>query len=341
MRAKLFVLLTTACVFMSANLQGQKLFKDDTPLELTLVCSLDSLLRDRYLEPTYHKATLSGFHANGSPYSLNIRVRTRGNFRRNDETCKYPPMLLRFSKKDVAGPFEGGAKIKLVTPCAEDRYVLREYYLYKMWQLISPYALKVRLCIMTYVDEDNTLQPETHYGFLIDDIENYAESLGGVEADTTGYDVEKIHREQLTLVYLFQYMIGNPDYEMERLKNIHLIEFQDGRAALPVPRDFDWSGAVDAPYTKPQMAVPNMSFFEKRKFRPLCRTQEEFEEGINKLKSIMPELSRTIESSELLDTADKAYMLSYFQDFFKIANKPAKVRSIFVESCKGPVTRSY
>ncbi len=68
--------------------------------------------------------------------------------------------------------------MKLVAHCQNDRsfeeYVQREYLIYKMYQHITPISFNVRLCRITYVDENKPKQQNIHYGFLIESIKDVA-----------------------------------------------------------------------------------------------------------------------------------------------------------------------
>jgi hypothetical protein len=50
---------------------------------------------------------------------------------------------------------------------------------------------------------------------------------------------------------LFQYMIGNTDWEIVSCRNIMLLQPADSSKIIPVPYDFDFSGLVSAPYASP------------------------------------------------------------------------------------------
>ena len=49
-----------------------------------------------------------------------------------------------------------------------EEYAIREYYIYKLFQIISPYGFNVRLCRIVYEDIDGKFKPNPHYGFIID-----------------------------------------------------------------------------------------------------------------------------------------------------------------------------
>src|SRR6187551_1801485 len=69
-----------------------------------------------------------------------IQARVRGNFRLKN--CYFPPLKLKFSKKDVAQTvFKGNKALKLVLPCrtSQDKNTLirKEYLCYQFYQILS------------------------------------------------------------------------------------------------------------------------------------------------------------------------------------------------------------
>ena len=96
------------------------------------------------------------------------------------------------------------------------------------------------------------MKPYTQYAFLIEDIKDVGARNNCVEmkrpAGTEGY-----HRQQITFVSIFEYMIGNTDCAVPNHHNIRLIvPLTDTFARpYPVPYDFDYCGVVNAPYAIP------------------------------------------------------------------------------------------
>src|SRR5438034_957365 len=151
------------------------LFGPDEPLALTLTTNLKAVMKDRGSQSPYHAATLSYADPDGAPVSLAIRVKTRGLFRLKPTTCQFPPLMLHFPKKQAAHTvFASQEKLKLVTHCQNRRdeyeqYVVEEYLIYRMYNLLTERSLRVRLTRMTYADSGGRDAPLTKYGFLLED----------------------------------------------------------------------------------------------------------------------------------------------------------------------------
>jgi len=75
--------------------------------------------------------------------SLSIEVKARGNFRRLLGNCTYAPLMLRFETMKSLNPpyFSGQKELKLVMPCQGDEYVIREWLVYKLYNLLTPLSL--------------------------------------------------------------------------------------------------------------------------------------------------------------------------------------------------------
>ena len=78
---------------------------------------------------------------------LKLRLRARGNFRRN--TCYFPPIKMKIKKDQTEGTvFEGNKTMKLVLPCkleAENNdNILQEFIAYKIYEMISPFHFKTK-----------------------------------------------------------------------------------------------------------------------------------------------------------------------------------------------------
>ncbi|MFK7971533.1 MAG: hypothetical protein AB8F95_14275 [Bacteroidia bacterium] len=319
------------CTFSHAQ-SNEGLFDSQDVLPITFSFDVGRLQRNREVSPKYQDATMSFRTPDGDSTHMKVQIKARGNFRRTDGTCKLPPLRVRFSKNDTIDPFDGGRRLKLVTLCQEECYILREYLVYKLYQELSEYSLKVRICRITYADETGKEEPVSACGFFIEDIPNFAAGVDATELDTTSYSLDAMNRDLLTLVHMFQYMIGNPDHHPDRLQNTKLIQPNDGSAPIPVPYDFDWSGMVDASYTK--MEGYTGGLFTKRRFVPLCRTLDEFMAAGDIFRAKRAAMESLITEAKFLNDADREHMLNYINDFFKVINSKGKVKKLFVKSCK-------
>lgn len=333
------IMLSTRNIFicllligLTSLLQGQdqpKLFDSEEMIPISLTFDVVKLQKFRERNPTYLDAQMAFSLANGENADMKVQVKARGHFRRLGETCVLPPLRVRFSKNDTLGPFYPSTKLKLVTICQEENYNFREYMVYRLYQELSDYSLGVRLCEVTYADKNDKLPPRTACGFFIEEVERMAERMGAVELDTTEYSLDAMAREQLTLVHMFQYMIGNPDHHPDRLQNTKLLLPNDGSPVIAVPYDFDWSGMVDASYTK--LEGFSGGLFDKRRFVPIDRSIEEFEAAAEIFFQKREAMESLIRDAEYLTDADKKHMLDYMASFYDVIKKKGKMKKEFIK----------
>lgn len=126
---------------------GKGLFDTDAVLEITLSGNVKELLNDRAENSQCHPMLLSYKGEDSNAVVLPVTMKTRGHFRKLKENCYYPPLQISFSKNDqlYASVFQEQEKLKLVMPCSNDAYVIREWLVYQLYNLVTPQSFKARL----------------------------------------------------------------------------------------------------------------------------------------------------------------------------------------------------
>ncbi|MCB0637886.1 MAG: hypothetical protein KDC54_14760 [Lewinella sp.] len=262
----LFALLIVAPRQAQANTIRESIFDRLTAspegmLEVSLETDLVQLLSVAAgREVEYQPATFTFENAAGQDESWEIKVRQRGKFRRR--VCDFPPIMLNFDKDDLTA--QGMAehdKLKLVTHCDEDRAqgndnLLREFLGYQMYRELTPSSYRVRLVRITYIDSKGNLSNLRRYGFIIEDTDEMAERLGGVECeDCVNPAVNSVDLHAETVHAMFQYFIGNTDYSLPMNRNLKLVRRNRDNMLVPVGYDFDFSGLVNASYALPSSHI--------------------------------------------------------------------------------------
>ncbi|MGK7369330.1 MAG: hypothetical protein ACNS64_03875, partial [Candidatus Halalkalibacterium sp. M3_1C_030] len=280
-----FVVISLLFGSMPKSLAGQDvtaspssfpLFDSHEPLEMTMEFDIRKVLKDRGEETDYHPLSLTWIKDNAEIQSVAARVKVRGNFRRQRDNCRFPPLRMRFETESVVGTvFEGQKKLKLVTHCQTRRseyqqYVLQEYLIYRSYNIITDKSFRVRLAKITYKDSENRDDPFTRYGFILEDEDKMAERLGGRILEVENVHPDLTHYELSNLLAIFQYMMGNTDWSIPGLHNIKLVMPVGEQTPYAIPYDFDWSGIVDARYAEPN-PVLNIRSIRQRLFRGFCR----------------------------------------------------------------------
>ena len=130
-------------------------FESHDPIEVTLTANLGKLRGDKGADAPWRPATMSYRGADGNALTVPLRARTRGIWRLR--MCDFPPLRLNFAGATSKGSiFDKLDKPKLVSYCqnADDheQYVLQEFQLYRIYNLLTPMSHKARLLRLTYAD---------------------------------------------------------------------------------------------------------------------------------------------------------------------------------------------
>lgn len=315
--------------------QQAPLFAEDGALAVTLRTDVSRIRQTRSVDEEL-PGTLIYTAADGTEVSVPVRVRARGNFRRQARNCSFPPLRLNLAGRDARGTlFEGQDKLKLVTPCHDTReqyqqYVLHEYLAYRTYQLLTPVSYRVRLLRVTYEDPDGGYDTRTVTAFVIEDDEQMARrnhaTLGGWEQLHPGL----LDPEPAALMNLFQFMIGNTDYSTVYFHNATGIRTEEGKNQA-VPYDFDWSGVVSARYAVPDEQLPIRSV-QQRLFRGFCHVADEA--GlIQRFNDAREGIWSLYEAMEELAPRERERALRYYQQFYDVINDPRKFRHDVTEYC--------
>ena len=309
------------------------LFDSDEVLNIKLTGKTRALFNDRSDAAAYHPLVLTYKGADSNYVSINIRAKTRGNFRRQKQNCTYPPILLNFTRK-LAKPsiFDQQDKLKLVTPCAGDNYVIREYLVYKLYNLITPKSFRARLARVTFFDTDKNKET-AFYSILLEEDEQMAKRNGSKIMEVKNISGERTETETFLKMAVFQYMIGNTDWSVPFLHNIRILSFDAASIPSVVPYDFDHSGIVDAPYALPPEQL-ELKSTQERRFRGYCITDmKTFDEVIATYNRLKPEIYKVYTGSALLDAKYVKTTTRFLDEFYETLNDPKKFKSEFSYPC--------
>lgn len=185
--------------------------------------------------------------------SFVVKVQPKGKFRR--KTAEVPPLKIKFTKKMlVEQGLDTLNEVRLVLPCYDsqrgDQLLIKEYLIYRMFEHLTENSVRARLVRVTLRDNHVEKSSKKMYGLLVEDNEETAARLKGPQVEAYGLPFDSMVIEQAALVAMFQYMIGNTDWDLPMMRNLRLIRPTDSKI-LMVPYDFDFSGLVSAPYASP------------------------------------------------------------------------------------------
>ena len=321
--------------------ENAPLFQSYEPLKITLLTDID-WLRDERNDSVDVEGTATFIDLDGARVTKPVDVRVRGNFRRDKRNCNFPPLRLDFPRGEMEGTvFEGQDKLKLVTPCqdgrdAYQRYVYDEYLAYRVLNLLTPYAFRVRLVEITYEDIEDEYDTRTKIGFVIEDEERMAERNRAIYLEVPSMSPTEADGPQSVIGAVFNYMIGNLDWDQARFHNVKLIHTEDDRH-ITVPYDFDFTGVVNARYATPHPAITDryrISRVTQRLYRGFCRPELQHQPVAEHFNAKRQEISDLYHGFELHEEDDIEDALDYYENFWKVIDDPEEFEDEIIDDCR-------
>ncbi len=316
------------------------LFQSEDVLNISLSMDHRKVLNDVGDDPEQHPAELSYFSPEGELISLPLKIRTRGHFRKNPMNCNFPPLRLNFVKSEVVNTlFEGQDKLKLVTHCRSkgtqyEQNVLKEYLVYKLYNLFTDESYRVRLVEMSYADSRARRDTVYKMAFLLEPPEQMASRNNKNLIEIKNVQQEQCNPVKTTLLSVFQYMVGNTDWSVPVPHNIDLIQDKPGSVPIAVPFDFDWCGLVDAPYAVPAENL-GISDVKIRSYRGLCREEEDYRAACQEFRDKKEKIFQTIDSVPL-NEKESEKVRNYIEEFYSMLDNPNLIRLKFSNDCRTP-----
>ena len=318
--------------------ESRRLFQQADPLVFTLTADFKAVNRDRDTTSTKtFPAVLAVTGPAGASPPLNVALRSRGHLRLDPGNCGFVPLGVDFVKGDVAGtPFDGQSKLKLVTHCRnDDRYdhlVLREYLAYRLHNLVTPQSFRVRLARATYVDAASGKTVATRNAIFLEDKDDVARRMEGRALSLPRMQFDDFDQESLTLMMLFQYMIGNTDLSIFTLHNVAMVT-TPGSGFHPITWDFDVSGLVAPPYAIPSPSLGIRSASE-RLYRGPCRTLEAFEPSLAIFRAKQAEAMALVDSIPGFNERDRREVSAFLGEFFTTLGSTKALKRELVDRCR-------
>jgi hypothetical protein len=319
-----------------SRVNAASLFEESTVLEMELIGPIKELTRDKAGE----QEMPFSLRADGVDHAIDVRL--RGNSRRR--VCSFPPLRLNLKTKASANTvFADQDKLKLVTHCKEgsafEQDLLKEYIAYRIFNMLSDESYRVRLVRINYIDSDPRRAGKTlkRYAYLLESDEELAARISATKLARTGVSLSSLDVEQASLVYVFQYLIGNTDWSLVKADtkefcchNTDLFEI-DSKLVL-VPYDFDLSGLVNAPYAKPDPAL-RINSVRKRLYRGYCLATEDLTNALESIVAKQSDIASLPSETPGLSSREKEGASRYLRAFFKDVSDIEKVVRNFDKRC--------
>lgn len=310
-------------------------FEEDALMTIDLSTDLKKITSEKKLNQ-YQPATVTFHFPDSSSVTEEIRLSARGEFRRKN--CYVPSMWFDF-KKQAASKLSPLKRLKLVCGCGlgaeNERLVLKEYLVYKIYNLLTDMSFRVRLLRINYTDTRGKIKPYSQYAFFIEDVDEMAKRNKCYEVEKITFITEKTDRRQMTLVALFQYMIGNTDWAVPNYHNIKLMRPKGDSVSHPytIPYDFDFCGLVNASYAAPQEELGTSSVKE-RVYRGFRRSLEELQTALAIFRNKREAIKNLVMNFELLNFRNRQDMMGYIDEFYDQIKTDNSVKYLFIDGAR-------
>jgi len=335
----LFVISLRPASAQTLVVDEKKFFTDHRVIEMTLVSDFRKLINDKLRKDfatNYQPATITCLFPDSAKITEQVEIRPRGEYRR--EECYMPSIMVNFKTAGAPSLSKLG-RLKLVWPCSktgyDDQLILKEYLVYRIYNLLTEKSFRVRLVKMSYHDINEKIKPRRLYAFFIEDVDHMARRNSCVEVEPIRPNTESTNRDLATMVSLFEYMIGNTDWAVPIYQNIKLIRSKKDSTSRPfvIPYDFDYCGLVNAEYAIPFPELGIASVTE-RLYLGFSRTMEELKSAIEIFQRNKSAMDSLIANTDILAGYHKTEMLRYIDEFFEIVKSEKNIRDIFINNAR-------
>ncbi len=323
----------------SDSIKSFRLFDDEKLIEISLRFDLSTYFRTKPRD-TYLSANLT-IHLNQTDsISKDIRLKTRGIFR--NRYCMFPPIELNIKKVNFGySDLNKISKLKLVPQCSSGKdkedYVLREYLVYKLFNVLTDSSFRVRLLSINYIDTKKQRKPIHQYGFFIEPVELLISRTNCIQVKSRTLNQKDIVPGIMDKVALFNYMIGNYDWSVPGQHNITVIKslnFDPDGLGIAIPHDFDWTGLVNPPYAVPTEEIGTENVRERR-FDGVCRSKEVYQKDLDLFLAKKNHFYRVINEFPYISQRAKKDITNYLDEFFnKLEGRRDLILYYLLNTCK-------
>lgn len=315
----------------------EDLFAEEEPLLLTLRFDLKAL-QETLDQNVYHDAVMINMLGSEFQVTHSVQIKARETIRR--EFCYLPPLWLNIGNLGLkTDSLQDGFWMNMVVRCKNaaqyEPYVLREYLVYKIYNIISPRSYRVRLVRLSIIDTGRGNKLTEDWAFIQEPDELMALRLNGEMIKSDKLSMSQVNPEAINSLSMFQYMIGNADYSVTGSYNLKIMTLNSGNPSgfLPIPYDFDYSGLVNTAYAIPGKGLGTNSVRERFYLGP-CRPNNVHKETIEELAQFDDKILEYIKDFEYLDGDDKDDMIDYLDGYIKESRESWFIDQKIAPTCR-------
>jgi hypothetical protein len=298
-------------------------------VDMTITTRLDSLFANQRTDRST-AGFISFKHKKTGTLNFSLEMQSRGRFRRAN--CDFPPLKINLSKKELkAAGLKNYDEFKLVTHCKDNELgrtlVLKEYLIYTLYNELTPLSYRVQLARVTFRDSLEKGKRISTWGFLIEDDKEFTDRTGLKEKNLMGLQPENLIPQYEKMNAIFQFMIGNTDWSLAMLRNVKIMQQEDG-GLMPIPYDFDFSVLVRAPYMRPNQDIGQSIKMERIYMGAKYSGQEMLPLSIyirNKKKVLVDKIL----DFNRLSPEIQQEMVQYLEEFFSMIESKEALENVY------------
>jgi len=314
-----------------------EVFDINNPFEMDLIFDVKDFVKIKNKDE-YMDAKIAYNNAGGTRTEKNVRIRSRGNMRKN--YCYLPPIRIDFNDEEYGiDLFNDFGKVKLAFMCkvasSHEQYLLKEYLTYKIYEILTEVSFKTYFLKINFIDSQEKKKPFTSYSFIIEDIDKVAERNNAVEIENQGFLPVHLDRPSMNTFSMYQYLIGNVDWHIPNLHNVKMIKSLDHKQPLPkpIPYDLDYCGLVNTNYAVPREGIPIEKVTE-RYWVGNCMEDSEYEVVSSLFLEKKDDILKIWEDCEFLDKYNRVTAIKYINEFYTLLEKGDKVKYVIMQDCR-------
>ncbi len=338
-------MLLAAPVFAIDNIKPPKLFSATSEMKVTLSGPWRTI-RNYIKRDALYPAQLTYTGTDGKQHTINVEVAPRGITRRQ-RVCDFPPLKIHFDKEKMKGTeFRGNKSLKLVTYCKMpseyEQYYIKEFLIYRIYNLITEYSFRVRPMIIEYKDSQSKKFSISRFSFLIEDVDDVAKRNDLKKLAVAQISYKTLDPVEISKFAIFQFMVGNVDYASNDgpehdscCHNSRLIGAGDDLVPkYSIPYDFDSTGLVDADYAfaPTQLKLHNI---RQRLYRGFCFANDKLPETVALFNAKRSDILALFKNDAHLNDHNRKKAIKYIEDFYKIINDPKELKEEITDKCRG------
>lgn len=308
--------------------------KRDSFFEVVLETNFDSLIKNKKVSNKKYPGTILFKNKGGEKFKMKVKIQPRGRSRR--KVCSMPPLKIDFPKKalEELGLFPGCDKLKLVTNCNDtedsDQVLMKEFWIYNLYNHITPESYKVFSVKITYVNSNDPTDRIERFAFFIENNDELAMRLNGETISQFGTQPSWITPRSYHNTLLFNYMVGNLDWDILVGRNVKFIKTATSDKIILVPYDFDYAGLVKAPHARLNPDF-NQRHIEQRFAKGKFTDKAALDKTVKEFMSHKDDGFQCYKNCQILNKKVKKKMNRYLGSFYQILKDKPSLYKAFLE----------